>query len=161
MMIPRTQARRGSLQRKGSQMDQSEMIAVVERHLKAEGAGDIDAAVAVYTDDIVHDDIGMPGGPLTGKAAAREFYQHLTANFRTEGEETRHRYFDGDTMILEQTMTGTVIGEMLGIPGNGRRVSFGILHVFDFRDGLISREQVWIDSGAIVAQLTGPLTAAG
>ena len=57
-------------------------------------------------------------------------------------------------MILEQTMTGSVIGEMLGIPGNGRRVSFGILHVFDFRDGLISREQVWIDSGAIVAQLS-------
>jgi hypothetical protein len=26
--------------------------------------------------------------------------------------------------------------------------------VFSFRDGLISREQVWIDSGAIVAQLT-------
>ena len=57
-------------------------------------------------------------------------------------------------MILEQSMTGTVIGEMLGIPGNDRRVTFRILHVFDFRDGLVAREQVWIDSGAIVAQLT-------
>ena len=57
-------------------------------------------------------------------------------------------------MVLEQNMTGTVIGEMLGIPGNGRRVTFGILHVFCFRDGLISREQVWIDSGSLVAQLT-------
>jgi steroid delta-isomerase-like uncharacterized protein len=137
-------------------MERAEMIALVERHLKAEGAGDVDGAVAVYTEDIEHEDIGMPGGPVTGKAAAREFYQHLTANFRTEGEEARHRYFDGDTMILEQRMTGTVIGEMLGIPGNGRRVSFGILHVFDFRDGLISREQVWLDSGSIVAQLTAP-----
>lgn len=51
-------------------------------------------------------------------------------------------------------MTGSVIGEMLGIPGHGRSVTFRILHVFDFRDGLISREQVWIDSGSIVAQLT-------
>lgn len=57
-------------------------------------------------------------------------------------------------MILEQLMTGSVIGEMLGIPGHGRSVTFRILHVFDFRDGLISREQVWIDSGSIVAQLT-------
>jgi predicted ester cyclase len=57
-------------------------------------------------------------------------------------------------MILEQNMTGTVIGEMLGIPGNGRRVTFRIFHVFGFRDGMISREQVWIDSGAIIAQLT-------
>ena len=132
------------------------MIALVERHLKAEGAGDVDGAVAVYTDDIVHDEVGFPGTARAGKDAAREFYQFLTANFRTEGEEPLNRFFDGDTMILEQNMTGTVIGELLGIPGNGRRVTFRILHVFGFRDGLISREQVWIDSGAIVAQLTSP-----
>ena len=130
------------------------MTALVERHLKAEGAGDVEAAVAVYTDDVVHDEVGFPDTPRTGKDAAREFYRFLTANFRTEKEEPLNRFFDGDTMILEQNMTGTVIGEMLGIPGNGRRVTFRILHVFGFREGLISREQVWIDSGAIVAQLT-------
>ena len=135
-------------------MDQQEMIAVVERHLKAEGAGDVEAAVAVYTDDVVHDAVGFPGSPRTGKDAAREFYRFLTANFRTEDEEPLNRFFDGDSMILEQNMTGAVVGEMLGIPGNGRQVTFRILHVFTFRDGLVSREQVWIDSGAIVAQLT-------
>jgi steroid delta-isomerase-like uncharacterized protein len=135
-------------------MEQSEMLELVERHLKAEGAGDVEGAVAVYTDDIEHDGVGFPGAPCTGKDAAREFYRNLTANFRTEGEEPRHRYFSGDSLITEVTMTGTVIGEMLGIPGNGRRISFRVLHVFDFRDDLISREQVWIDSGAIVAQLT-------
>jgi steroid delta-isomerase-like uncharacterized protein len=137
-------------------MDQHEMVALVERHLKAEGAGDVEAAVAVYADDIVHDAVGMPGSPRTCKEAARAFYEYLTANFRTESEEPLHRFFDGDNMILEQTMTGTVTGEMIGVPGNGRRVTFGILHVFGFRDGLIGREQVWIDSGAIVAQLTAP-----
>lgn len=137
-------------------MDQHEMIALVERHLKAEGAGDVEAAVAVYTDDVIHDEVGFPGTPRTGKEAAREFYRFLTANFRTEEEEPLNRFFDGDTMILEQSMTGTVIGEMLGIAGNGRRVTFRILHVFGFRDGLISREQVWIDSGAIMAQLSTP-----
>ena len=135
-------------------MDQHEMIATVERHLKAEGAGDVDGAVAVYTDDVVHDAVGFPARPAPAKTRPGDFYQFLTANFRTEGEEPLNRFFDGDTMILEQNMTGTVIGEMLGIPGNGRRVTFRILHVFGFRDGLISREQVWIDSGAIVAQLT-------
>lgn len=137
-------------------MDQSEMIALVERHLKAEGAGDVEGAVAVYSEDIVHDEVGFPGTPRTGKDAAREFYRYLTANFRTEEEEPLNRYFAGDTMVLEQNMTGTVIGEMLGLPGNGRRVSFRILHVFAFSDGLINREQVWIDSGAIVAQLSAP-----
>jgi len=130
------------------------MIAIVEQHLKAEGAGDVEGAVAVYTDDIVHEEVGFPGSPRTGKDAAREFYQFLTANFRTEVEDPVHRFFDGDNMILEQKMTGTVIGEFLGLPGNGRRVTFGILHVFGFRDGLICREQVWLDSGSVVAQLT-------
>jgi predicted ester cyclase len=57
-------------------------------------------------------------------------------------------------MILEQVMTGTVIGSMLGLPGRGRRISFRILHVFEFRDGLISRENVWLDSAGIADQLS-------
>ena len=132
------------------------MVALVERHLKAEGSGDVDGAISVYTPDIVHDAVGFPGSPRTGKDAVRGFYEFLTANFRTEEEEPLHRWFSGDTMLLEQMMTGTVIGEMLGLPGNDRRITFRIFHVFDFADGLISREQVWIDSGAIVAQLSAP-----
>ena len=42
----------------------------------------------------------------------------------------------------------------LGLPGHGRRISFRILHVFEFRDGLISRENVWLDTAAIVGQLS-------
>jgi hypothetical protein len=29
-----------------------------------------------------------------------------------------------------------------------------MLHVFEFRDGLISRENIWLDSAAIVEQLS-------
>jgi hypothetical protein len=29
-----------------------------------------------------------------------------------------------------------------------------MLHVFEFRDGLICRENVWLDSAGIVAQLS-------
>ena len=137
-------------------MDSGEMRAVVERHLKAEGAGDVEGAVAVYTDDVVHDAVGFPGSPRQGRDAARDFYRFLTANFRTEDEQPLHQFATGDALVLEQLMTGTVIGEMLGIPGNGRKVSFRILHVFEFRDGLVSREQVWIDSAAIAEQLTAP-----
>ena len=135
-------------------MDVTEMRELVERHLKAEGAGDVEGAVAVYTDDVTHDAVGFPGSPRQGKDAARDFYRFLTANFRTEAEKPIHQFVTDDALVLEQEMTGTVIGEMLGIPGNGRQVTFRILHVFEFREGLISREQVWIDTAAIVAQLT-------
>ena len=135
-------------------MDRQEMLALVERHLKAEGAGDVEGAVAVYTDDVVHDAVGFPGAPFNGKDAARGFYEHLTANFRTEEEQPTHQYWSDDALVMEQLMTGTVIGQMLGLPGNGRRITFRILHVFEFRNGLISRENVWLDGAAIAAQLT-------
>lgn len=135
-------------------MDHQEKRALIERHLKAEGAGDLEGAVSVYTDDVVHDAVGFPGSPRTGKDAAREFYGFLIANFRTEHEEPTREYLAEDALVLEQVMTGVVIGEMLGLPGNGRTISFRILHIFEFRDGLISRENVWIDTAAIVQQLS-------
>jgi steroid delta-isomerase-like uncharacterized protein len=134
-------------------MEREQMAALVERHLKAEGAGDVEGAVAVYTDDVEHDVVGWPGGVLHGKEAARQFYVELTANFRTEDEQPSHRYWSDDAMVLDQMMTGTVTGSMLGMPGNGRRITFRALHVFEFRDGLVSRENVWLDGGAIQQQL--------
>jgi steroid delta-isomerase-like uncharacterized protein len=135
-------------------MDSSEMFDLIARHLRAEGAGDVDGAIAVYTDDIVHDVVGYPGSPTHGKAGARAFYEDLTANFRTEGEEVLHRFATDNAVILDQVMTGLVVGSMLGMPGNGRWISFRILHVFEFRDGLVSRENVWLDTAAIAAQLS-------
>jgi len=135
-------------------MNETEMQALVDRHLKAEGAGDVEGAISVYTDDIEHDVVGFPGGPTRGKDGARAFYEDLTANFRTESERPSHRYFAGDALVIDQEMTGTVIGSMLGMPGNGRRITFRILHVFEFRDGLISRENVWLDGGAVIHQLS-------
>jgi hypothetical protein len=133
-------------------MDQHEMIDLLDRHLSAND--DVEGAMAVYTDDVVLDAVGFPGSPRIGKDAARNFYRFLIANFRREDGEPLNRFFDGDTMILEENVAGTVIGQIAGIPGNGRRVTFRILHVVSFSEGLISREQIWIDSEAIAAELT-------
>jgi steroid delta-isomerase-like uncharacterized protein len=135
-------------------MDGSQMQGLVDIHMRAENRGDIDGAVAVYTDDIEHDVVGFPSGASRGKDAARDFYAYLTANFRTESWDVLRRYFAEDAMVLEQFMTGTVMGSLLGLPGNGRRISFRMLHIFEFREGLISRENVWLDTAAVVDQLS-------
>jgi steroid delta-isomerase-like uncharacterized protein len=135
-------------------MDERDMRGLIEQHLKAEGAGDVEGAVAVYTHDVEHDVVGWPTGVSHGREGARAFYEHLTANFRTESEEVAHSFVSDDAVVLDQTMTGTVVGEMLGLPGHGRTISFRILHVFQFRDGLISRENVWLDGAAIQSQLS-------
>jgi len=134
-------------------MNPEQMIALAERHLKAEDAGDVEGAVAVYTDDIEHDVVGWPGGPVHGKDAAREFYRELTANFRIEQQRPTHQYLAADAVILDQQLTGTVTGTLMGLPGNSRRITFRILHVFEFKDELISRENAWLDGAAILQQL--------
>ncbi len=135
-------------------MDSSQMQRLVDSHMKAEEQGDIDGAVAVYTDDVEHDVVGFPNSPSRGKDAARNFYAYLTANFRTESWDILRQYLADDAMVLDGLMTGTVIGSLLGLPGNGRRISFRMLHVFEFRDGLISRENIWLDTAAGVDQLS-------
>ena len=47
-------------------------------------------------------------------------------------------------------------GRFLGIPGHGRRVSFRMLHLWEFCDGRISRENLWLDGGTAAAQLAQP-----
>ena len=43
-------------------MDRQEMDRLIEEHIAAERAGDTAGAVAVYTDDVVHDVVGAPHG---------------------------------------------------------------------------------------------------
>lgn len=130
------------------------MDELIDRHLAAEFAGDSAASVAMYTDDVVHDVVGFPSGPVEGKTAALGFYEYLMANFHTETMEEVRRFHADDACTVEHVTTGTVPGDLLGVPGGGRRVSFRQLHVWEFRDRLISRENVWIDAGSIIAQLT-------
>ena len=137
-------------------MTPAAMDRLIETHIKAEMDGDSAAAVAVYTEDVVHDVVGAPHGPLQGLAAAQGFYDHLIADIDTERMEPTRRYYGDDFCVMEHQWTGTVPGSFLGVPGNGRHISFRLLHIWEFHDGKISRENVWLDGGAIVAQLTAP-----
>jgi len=51
----------------------SEMDRLIEQHIAAEMAGDPARAVAVYTDDVEHDVVGWPTGPVSGAPAAKNF----------------------------------------------------------------------------------------
>jgi len=137
-------------------MTPSEMDRLIEQHIAAETAGDTAAAVAMYTEDIEHDVVGFPTGPVHGKQAAQGFYEFLVKNVETETMVPTHKYYGEDFCVIEHAATVTVPGEFLGVAGNDRRITFRMLHVWEFRDGLISRENVWLDGGSIVAQLTSP-----
>ena len=146
-------------------MTPEEMDRLIEEHMRAEDTGDLDAAVAVYTDDVEHDVVGAPGGPLRGPAAARARYAELLSNIRGGDMVLRRRYHAPststapDACIVEHDVTATVVGHFAGVPGRGREIRFRLLHVFEFSGGLISRENVWMDTATVMAQLTAPAEA--
>jgi steroid delta-isomerase-like uncharacterized protein len=135
-------------------MQPAEMDRLIEQHLSAESAGDTTGCVAMYTADVIHDVVGAPHGPLSGPEAARGFYEMLTTNIKTERMDVNHASYGEDFCVIEHQWHGTVPGEFLGVPGHGKRISFRMLHVWEFQDGRISRENVWLDSGSIIHQLT-------
>ena len=140
-------------------MQREDMNRLIEQHLTAEKAGNPAGCVAMYTDDVIHDVVGSPAGPLHGPDAARGFYEMLMQNIKTEQMDVRHAWYGPDFCVIEHQWNGTVPGEFLGIPGHGRPISFRMLHVWEFTDGRMSRENVWLDGNAIVTQLTAPQPA--
>ena len=137
-------------------MTQDDMRALVDAHIAAENTSDLDAAVAVYTDDVEHDVVGAPGGPVHGRAAARQRYEQIMHEVRTDELRETRRFYGDNVCVVEHDCTMTVTGSFAGLAGDGRQATFRMLHVFEFRAGRISRENVWTDTATIMVQLRAP-----
>jgi steroid delta-isomerase-like uncharacterized protein len=135
-------------------MTPEEMDAVFARHCAAENAKDVEAIIETLTEDVEHDMVGDPLGVLTDRAAIAKRYQDLFDVLTSESMTSLRRYHGADFFVDESLCTGTVGGDFMGVPGDGRTISFRVLHVCEFRDGRMSRENVWLDSAAIIQQLT-------
>jgi ketosteroid isomerase-like protein len=129
------------------------MDRLVEEHFAMEASADIDGILATCTDDVEHDDVGVPGTPVPGKAAARTHYEALTRHLQATNVVPLHRYYGENVLVDEVIWEARAVGRPFGIDGRDRPVSVRLLHVFEFRDGLISRENVWLDWVAFAAQL--------
>ncbi len=130
---------------------------ILDEHFRREADGDVQGTLRTLTEDVIHDVVGDPAGVLHGPGAVAQRYGHLFSNVKGERADVKHRLYGENFAVDDKIWTARVTGDLLGIPGHGRRISIRILHVFEFRDGLISRENVRLDAGAALAQLTsGP-----
>ncbi len=135
-------------------MTRAQMDALVDGHYRAEEAGDLDAIVEGFTPDAEHDVVGRPGDPLHGGEQIAGFYRSLFADIRLERLEPVRRWYGDDHVVDETILHATAVGQVFGLEGRGRQVQARFLHIFDFSDGLISRESAWIDFAAIQQQLS-------
>ena len=73
---------------------------------------------------------------------------------RIDRFEPVRRWYGDDHVVDESVLHATANGRPFGLEGRGRPVRARFLHIFDFGDGLISRESAWIDLAAIQQQLS-------
>jgi hypothetical protein len=78
----------------------------------------------------------------------------LFDSVKGEGVTPLKRYY-GDDFIIDETMWHGEIsdGRVFLCDGKSGKVSFRLLHIFEFKDGMIAREQAWCDLAAIQRQL--------
>lgn len=136
-----------------SKLTREQMDQIINEHFGYEARKDIDGVVGTLTEDVDHDIVGFPGSQVKGREAAGKFYQGLFPALEDEAVQPLRRYYGDDFMIDETLWTGQAVGRVLGAPGGEGRVSFRILHILEFRDGKIARENVWIDLATVLRQL--------
>ena len=133
-------------------MSASALDALVDDHFAAEVDGDLSRLLATFADDVEHDVVGNPS-VSSGKDQVAAFYRGLLADLRLEHIDTVRRYHGEGFVVDESLVTAQAIGTPFGIPGRDRTLRFRLLHVFEVRDGEITRENAWIDTASVLAQL--------
>ena len=131
-------------------MQAEEMDRLIATHVGALVRGDSGAAVARHAEDAEHDLAGATHGPVRGRSAVRRFYDHLVLDVRTESMVPVRRYHGEDFCVVEHEWSGRLQGSLLGT----ERSTLRILQIFEFTDGKISRESVWMDDPSIARRLT-------
>lgn len=141
-------------------MTPAEMDEILGRHYAAEAAHDLEALMGTLTDDAVHDVVGDPDEALRDPSDIRRRYQQLFDDFDNERVTPVRRLYGDDFLVDEAMVTARAVGTPFGLTGGNREVSYRLLHVCEFRDGGISRENVWLDIASVVRQLNDTLAPA-
>ena len=134
-------------------MTHAEMDRRIDEHFGFEARDDVDGVLGTLAPDVEHDIVGWPTGPTQGREPARGFYDALFADLADGRVESLRRLYGDDFLIDESRWRGRAPGRPFGLEGRDRPLEFRLLHVIEFGDGAIRRENVWIVLAAIQRQL--------
>lgn len=132
----------------------AEMDQKIDQHFSFEAQDDVEGVLATLSESVEHDVIGWPPGPSNGRAAAKPFYEALFADLAEGSVKCLKRLYGNQFLVDESLWRGRAPGRPFGLNGNNRPLEFRLLHVVEFADnGMIDRENVWIDLASIIRQL--------
>ena len=114
-------------------------LKIVETHFGSEVDGRVDEAVALYTDDITWE-APTRNIVLHGKQAVADNYRNMFSGFKDvkfrtlDRFATENRVVDDSVISLEITKNGFMPFPI------GTKIEMRLTHIFEIRDGKISKE---------------------
>jgi ketosteroid isomerase-like protein len=114
-------------------MTEAEMDELLDRHFRAEERADIEGTVGDLAEDVEHELAGHHRGST--RDDARAFYRGLFGQLRLKHINSKRRLYGPDFVVDEAIVEAETT--------SGQPAPFRLLHIFQFRDGRISRESAW------------------
>jgi len=116
-------------------------LAAVEAHFHSEGQGEVEQAVDLYTDDAVWESPSR-GLVFKGKEATAANYRRMFGSLRNVEFRLIQRFATEDRVVDDSIVTFYLVGDgMINAPVPvGSKVEMRLVHIFEMRDGKISRE---------------------
>jgi steroid delta-isomerase-like uncharacterized protein len=124
---------------------------LVERFWEAFNTRDLSRLEGLLADDYVNH-AALPGTP-PGPEGQGQVNERLWSAFPDAHFEIEHVAQDGDTVLCVGTMTGTHEGELFGVPGSGKRISWAQCHVITVREGQASAHRGIRDDVGLLRQM--------
>lgn len=145
---------------------QQQMVALFEKHVGAEMAGDLDTTMATMSEDPHLNHVPTMAGGV-GREGVRAFYRdHLVGKFfppdvkmvsvsRTVGEDQIV-----EELFISFTHTTVIDWLLPGVAPTGKTVEMAVAVVVGFKDDKISHEHIYWDQASVLVQI-GWLSRAG
>jgi steroid delta-isomerase-like uncharacterized protein len=137
-------------------VDGDELQRFIDRYNEAWNAHDVDAIVAMHTEDSVFEN-HVTGDAYTGRDEIGRAIGAIFSVFPDLEFEARRQYIREDLVVQEWTARGTHRGKMtragIEIEPTGKRVEYKGMDVIPIVDGLVARKDVYSDSITLLRQL--------
>lgn len=128
-------------------------LAIVEEHVRAEVAHELDTVVATFGKNAVWNDKGAREDHF-GHDGVRSHYAELFEGFPDVSLDIEQRHHSEESVVLEVMIRGTHEGTWKGIPATGKKVEFPVCAIFTFDDqDMIQAEIVYFDRLTVLTQL--------
>ena len=121
-------------------------LACVEGHFHSEAENDIEAALELYTDDIIFEAGALNGlnRSFSGKHMVGKFYRELWASMRDVKFQPLQRFATEDRVVDDSLTTFEVVRDGCWPHfSTGQKIQMRLVHIFEMRDGKISKEIVF------------------